>query len=122
MAARVWQYWHEQDDLSKVYGTTGEGAYRIELAARECADFALVRDVAEAYKHGKLGRPGRRITRYDQTSARAMGFGEGAFGEGTFGGSAQLVVTLDDGSKRPLSAIMANVIAMWESLLQAWGL
>lgn len=36
--------------------------------------------------------------------------------EGIFGGTKQLVVDLDDGAKRPLSAIMKNVIAMWERL------
>jgi hypothetical protein len=32
-----------------------------------------------------------------------MGWGEGGWGEGVFGGGPQLVVDLDDGTKRPLS-------------------
>jgi hypothetical protein len=68
MAARVFHYWNGRDQ-SQIYGARREGDYRDELAARECPDFALVRDVAEAYKHVELSRPTRRVTRYDQTAA-----------------------------------------------------
>jgi hypothetical protein len=51
-----------------------------------------------------------------------MGWGEGGFGEGVYGGGFQLVVKQDDGDKRALSAIMQNVIEMWRRLLTAWSL
>ena len=43
-------------------------------------------------------------------------------GEGIYGGPKQLVVTLDDGTKRPLNAIMKNVMAMWERVLAEMSL
>jgi hypothetical protein len=51
-----------------------------------------------------------------------MSYGDGRYGEGMYGGGPQLVVTLDDGRKRPLTAIMKNVIEMWERLLTRWNL
>ncbi|MCB1489872.1 MAG: hypothetical protein KDJ88_20735 [Bauldia sp.] len=122
MAARVWHYWTDQGDLSKVFGEPNEGAYRNALAVHECSDFGLVRDVADAFKHFQLDRPSRRLTRTNQTAAGGMGFGEGKFGEGVFGGGPQLVVTLDDGTKRPLTSMMRNVMDMWERLLSSWSL
>ena len=121
MAARAYHYWRDREP-DHVYRTANEGRYRDELATRECPDFALVRDVADAHKHFHLDRPKRRITRSDQTGSGAIGWGEGPYGEGIHGGGPQLLVTLDDGSKRPLTAIMANVIKMWEQLLARWGL
>jgi len=121
MAARVFHYWRDSDP-SKIYGATSEGKYRNELTARECQDFGLVRDVADAHKHFELDRPNRRLTRADQTARGGMGWGEGGFGEGVFGGGPQLVVKLDNGTNRPLSAIMKNVIEMWQRLLTFWSM
>jgi hypothetical protein len=121
MAARVFHYWRDRDP-SQVYGATDEGRYRDELAQRECTDFALVRDVAEAHKHVTLTRRSRRLTRSDQTAPGATAWNEGGYGEGVFGGGPQLVVRLDKGTKRPLTAIMGTVITMWERLLGRWGL
>jgi hypothetical protein len=121
MAARVLHYWRDRD-LSQVYGVSNERQYRDLLAERECSEFALLRDVADAHKHVSLTRQSRKVTRSDQTGSGATGWGEGSYGEGVYGGGPQLVVTLDDGTKRPLTAIMANVIKMWERLLTRWGL
>jgi hypothetical protein len=121
MAARVFHYWRDRD-LTKIHGAGNEGHYRNELAARECPDFSLVRDVADAHKHFELDRPSRRVTRADQTAKGGMGCREGGVVEGVFGGGPQLVVKLDDGTKRPLSAIMKNVVEMWERLLSRWSL
>ena len=70
MAARALLYWRDRDP-SRVYGATSEGDYRDALATNECSDFALVRDVADAHKHGSISRKNRYVTRSDQTSARA---------------------------------------------------
>src|SRR5262245_40862261 len=96
MAARVFHYWRGRD-LSKIYGARNEGEYRNELAARECQDFGLVRDVADVHKHFELDRPNCRVTRADHTAKGGMGLGEGGFGEGVFGGGPQLVVKQYDG-------------------------
>lgn len=121
MAARVFHHWRGLDP-SQVYGVANEGSYRSELAGRECPDFGLVRDVADAHKHVTLHRPNRRVTGANQTGPGAMGWGEAGWGEGVWGGAPQLVVALDDGTKRPLTAIMANVMEMWERLLAGWHL
>ena len=121
MAARVFHHWRDLDP-PQVYGAADEGSYRSELAARECPDFGLVRDVADAHRHVTLDRPNRRLTGADQTGVGATAWGEAGFGEGVFGGGPQLVVTLDNDDKRPLTAIMKNVMEMWERLLLGWGL
>jgi hypothetical protein len=121
MAARVFRYWQGRD-AAAVYGTTSEGKYRDALVERECKDFGLLRDIADAHKHFQLDRPSRRLSRSDQTGEGALSWGEARWGEGVYGGGPQLVVTLDDGSKRPLSAIVNNVIEMWERLLTRWSL
>ena len=55
--------------------------------------------------------------------SHGLHYASGVFeGERVYGGSEQLVVTLDDGSKRPLSAIMRNVMAMWERVLAEMSL
>lgn len=33
-----------------------------------------------------------------------------------------MVVELDDGTKRALTAIMGNAVDMWERLLNSWGM
>jgi hypothetical protein len=120
MAARVFRYWQGRDP-NKIHGATNEGAYRNELTVRECQDFGLVRDVADAHKHVELDRSNRRATSADQTARGGLGWGEGGWGEGVFGGGPQLVVKLDDGTKRAVSAIMQNVIEMWRRLLTDWS-
>jgi hypothetical protein len=122
MAERVWHHFMAEhpDRLLGAAGKGQVGKYRDLLAIHECADFALIRDVAEGFKHVELNRLNARVSRFDQTKVGKMGFGEGGFGEGVFEGS-QLIVTLDNGSKRALSAVLGNVIVMWERLLKSWG-
>ena len=85
-------------------------------------DFDLVWDIHDGHKHMTLDRKPRRITSADQTDISKLGYGEGGYGEGTFGGGDQIVVTLDDGSKRALTGVMRNVMAMWEATLTAMKL
>lgn len=121
MAERVFHYW-DGIDQEKLYDQTRPGDYRQALAAEVCPDFQLVNDVADAHKHFTLGRSSRQITRSDQTSPGSLGWDVARWGEGLWGSPEQLVVQLDDGSRRPLEGIMGNVIAMWEALLADWGL
>ena len=67
-------YWCDRD-RAKVYGVSKkeEEKYRNELAARECSEFALVRDIADAHKHFELDRKPRRLTNPDQTGTGTMG-------------------------------------------------
>jgi hypothetical protein len=122
MAERVFHHWCCKD-AGKLYHVKDEGSHRRELTARECPDFALVRDIADAHKHFALTRKPRRLTFAYQTRLRDLGcFGSGSYGEFSYGGETRLDVMLDDGTTRPLSAVMANVIVMWEQLLARWRL
>ena len=111
-------YWHgyASVDPGRVFNTSSAGAFRAELAKRN-PEFALLRDVAEAHKHVKLDRPGRAVTSAQQSSVGTTGFGEAGFGEGPFGGGPSIVVVLDDGSKRYLSAVADEVLKLWATML-----
>lgn len=111
-------YWgtHSVTDPPRVFGTSSQSQFRKELADRE-PDFALLRDVAEAQKHMTLNRSNRRVTDANQTDVGSMGFGEGPFGEGPYGGAPSVIIELDDGSKRHLSAVVEAVEKMWSARL-----
>ncbi len=66
MAERVFRYWRGRDP-AQIYGAGTPKEYREQLANRECQDFGLIWDVADAHKHIELNRPSRRITHSDQT-------------------------------------------------------
>ena len=121
MAARVYLHWKDTD-RARVFDANSESEYRDALATCECEDFALVRDVADAHKHLTLDRRSRRVSQASQTGVGSLGWGQARWGEGVWGGGPQLVVTLDDSTKRPLTAIMRNVMEMWERLLVGSGL
>jgi hypothetical protein len=109
MAERVFTYWEKQDN-TKVAKTRAAAQYRTHLRENVCADFGLIWDIHDGHKHVVLSRPNRQVTRFDQTGVGQMAYGEGVFGEGVYGGGGQMVVELDDGSKRALSAVMLNVM------------
>ena len=114
LAERVFHHWGA--GVPEVYGATNVSDYRTQLAVRECSDFQLVRDIADAHKHVELGRPGRQVTRDDQTASGSLGYGEGRYGEGLYGGVEQPVVRLDDGSRRAVLGIIESVFRMWERI------
>jgi len=111
-------FWHgfAPIDPGRVFNTQSPGTFRAELANRT-QDFALLRDVAEAHKHVKLDRPVRAVTSAGQSFIGATGFGEGGYGEGPFGGGPSVVVALDNGQKRHLSAVAETVMKLWSSML-----
>jgi hypothetical protein len=116
MAERVFTYWYPLD-RTQIAGAATASRYRDHLSQSICADFGLVRDVHDGHKHAVLSRANRQITTSDQTGMGRMAFGQGGYGEGTYGGTDQIVIQLDNGSKRALSAVMSNVMGMWEKLL-----
>jgi hypothetical protein len=70
---------------------------------------------------GLTRRPKTRIvTRFDQTAIKDTVFEDHVFEEGAFQG--EIKVTRQDGTSRPLTEIMSNVIDMWERLLERWAL
>lgn len=121
LAERVFVFWHARD-ASKIHGASSVRKYREHLRDNVCPDFGLVWDIHDGHKHVEITRKGRSVSTATQTGVGRLGFGQGRFGEGTFGGGDQMVVELDDGTKRAVSAVIANVMAMWETELQRMGL
>jgi hypothetical protein len=115
MAERVFCHWGA--DGQEVFNAKNVREYRTWLAEQECGDFQLVWDIADAHKHVELGRPGRAVTHDAQTSPGKLGYGEALYGEGIYGGAEQLVVQLDDGSRRALIGVIGRVVQMWEYIL-----
>lgn len=121
MAERVFAHWHRLDP-DQIAGAASASKYRSHLREQVCPEFGLVWDVHDGHKHVTLGRTNRQVTTSDQTGVGRMGWGEGGFGEGLYGGGDQIVIQLDDGSRRPLSAVMLRVMKMWVEILTAMKL
>lgn len=128
MAEHVFRYWDKRDQ-SKVHSAGSANEYRHQLVAKDCDDYALVRDVAEGHKHVELGRKSRRVTRSSQTKEETRGgffppnyFPPPFFARGYWGPKPRLVITLDGGNKRDLGPILENVFKMWENLLKSMSL
>ncbi len=120
LAERVFVHFGKVDPV-KVFGAKTVARFRTHLRESVCADFGLVWDIHDGHKHARLDRASSRITSADQTGVSGMGYGEGGYGEGVYGGGPQIVVELNDGSKRALSSIMLNVMAMWTKFLEDIG-
>jgi hypothetical protein len=79
----------------------------------------LLHDIQDAMKPVELKprTPPRQVTTDKVTVAIQTGYGKLPYGEGKYGGTAQLVVTLADGKQRALSAVLQNVVDAWRSAL-----
>ena len=78
------------------------------------ADVELCGNVAHALKHAILTRnvDARQIRENDAVLALGTGFGELSFGEGKYGGTQQVIVLANSGT-RALSSVPQNVIDAW---------
>ncbi|WP_281685006.1 hypothetical protein, partial [Thalassobaculum salexigens] len=121
MAARTWSYWKKSHPIN-INHTSSEGKYRDFVISNICDDFALIRDIADAHKHVELNRDSRRITRSSQTDSDSIKWDEGCWDEARWDSPEELIITLDDGSKRTFEAVANRVMNMWEELLQSWNL
>jgi len=81
---------------------------------RKVADVDLCGDVADALKHPILTRnlDARQIRGSDAVLALSTGYGELAYGEGKYGGTQQVLVLANSGT-RALSSVLQNVIDAW---------
>ncbi|WP_225210106.1 hypothetical protein [Xanthomonas bonasiae] len=83
-----------------------------------CPDFTIIRDVADASKHAKLApsrRAARQLSSAEQLSA-TPGLFQAPFGYGVFAEAAEVIVTLDDGTTRPLLPAVRTVLTTWRSM------
>jgi hypothetical protein len=115
-------FWHDFSDTApnEVFNHSSLAQFRRELGVKS-PSFALIRDVAEAHKHVKVGRTDRVLTSAGQTSVGSLGWGEAEFGAGTYGGSPEVVIELDSGKRRHFSTGATDVAKMWEALLASAG-
>lgn len=114
-----------------VYGMSDLKDYRDYLDKHKCVyvgngklvdDLSLLGAVVDAYKHFDLRNKSRPVTSANATVVVATGWGQLPFGEGKWGGVAQVVVRLNNGKERALSKVLQNVVEMWKGEIQAHGL
>lgn len=80
-------------------------------------DVALLRGVAEAFKHFKINRNKATVADASAMATISTGWNVVRFGEGKFGGIDQVMVTRKDGDKRALSSVLQNVFDAWLTML-----
>ena len=85
-------------------------AYRATLASQN-HDFRLLRDIAKAQKHVRLTKGVPQVVRAEQVSARPIGYGEGQYGAGRYGGPPQLVVDINPGDFRYVESVVDAALA-----------
>ena len=93
---------------------------RVELISR-CPDFSVIRDVADASKHAKLfdsKKLPRELSSSEQITRPPGGF-ETPFGTAVFNEASIVMITLDNGTVRPLLGAVQSVLSMWENMLSA---
>jgi hypothetical protein len=88
-----------------------------EPKAPHVDDVALLRDVADAFKHHKLDRPSATVDGADAIIMTGTGWGKLRWGEGKWGGAEQVIVERNNGDQRALSSVMQNVFDAWLTLL-----
>jgi hypothetical protein len=112
LAAHVY-VWCTANAAAEVVGVKGDNHYREKLAAAH-DDFRLLRDIAKAQKHVWLTQGTPVIARAEQISTRAVGFGEGPFGHGRYGGPPQVVIDIDASTMRYVRQIVDSALAFLE--------
>jgi len=83
------------------------------LSGLAAEDVPLVGDVADGYKHVVLERKSAHTNGEEAATISTMGYGQGAYGAGKFGGCPQMIITTNDGRKRQLSSILLSVANSW---------
>jgi hypothetical protein len=81
------------------------------------ADVALLRDVADAFKHHRPDRSSATVLVSTDVVPIGSGWGQMRWGEGKYGGAEQDIITTRDGAKRALSSVLQNVFGAWMRLL-----
>lgn len=112
--------WAEQNGVASIAAVQNDSHFRNQLAARS-ADFALLRDIAKAQKHVHLTQHNPQVTRADQIVSRTIGYGEGLYGLGRYGGVQQVVVDIAPGNFACLENTIDNALAFLEAEMNAFG-
>lgn len=113
--------WLEANAATAVSGTSDDSHYRAQLATRS-TDFRLVRDAAKAQKHVRLTKHNPQVSSASQMKSRAVGYGEGGWGDSPWGGGTVVTIELDDGSLAIAGPTLARALAFLEKEMAAQGL
>ena len=115
-----------------VYGMADLPRYRDYLDQNRCKyvgnpnlivdDLSLLGAVVDAYKHYDLRNKSRPVTSANATVVVESAWGELPWGEGKWGGIAQVIVRPTNKHPRALSKVFQNVIEMWKQEIQTHGL
>ncbi len=81
------------------------------------ADVALLRDVADAFKHHRPDRPSATVAASSDVTPVSLGWGQARWDEGKWDGAEQVIVTTKNGAQRALSSVLQNVFDAWMTVL-----
>jgi hypothetical protein len=113
-----WFFYENKTHKSQVGDALSVGQYRDHLVRCECADFQIIRDVAEAHKHFMLKNIYAKVKRAEDTSVQKTSyFAKGYVEEGYIRDEDELVVDIGDGDLRSLMSYAQNVYKMWGRIL-----
>jgi hypothetical protein len=115
LAAHVF-WWGKDYAPAAVAGIKQDTDYRETLATLN-SDFRLLRDIAKAQKHVRLERGNPEVKEAANVSSRAVGFGEGPWSHGKWGGPPQVVVDTDAGEMRYVSQLVRAGLTFLEGEL-----
>jgi hypothetical protein len=101
---------------AEVAGLPDDAAYRNKLAERH-TEVGLLRDISKAQKHVELNRGTPTIVRADQIKCRPVGYGEGPYGHGGYGGPQQVVIDIDTSTMRYVGQIVDSALEFLEGEL-----
>jgi hypothetical protein len=107
-------------DPGRVLGATSLEKFREALRAMS-TEFALVHDVADSHKHLHLRGKHRIVTNASQATVGAMRWDDAVWDETEWDGAEEMVITLNDGSKRSLEAVVRKTLEMWSAMFRAVG-
>lgn len=93
--------------------------------ADECPEFLLIKEVADASKHAQLLTNKKNMPHelsFSERIKRPAGFFTDQFVEGKSDEAPSVMVTLDNGTTRPLAEAVQSVLFLWEKKLREKGL
>ena len=120
MAAHLY-HWCVNNMPNELVGLRREDdGYREHLAGKH-ADFALLRDIAKAQKHVRLTKGTPQVQAAAQMNTRAIGWGEGGYGKGRYGGPPQVVVDKNAGGFEYVEELVDSAVAFLEAEMTRLG-
>lgn len=122
-----WICFHDQAKVQAKFGNqiTSAGELWANVVEPSITDAGFIRDLNNAAKHAKLrfdpnkpkkGDPSTNMHHAANTMISMSGFGDGGYGQGTYGGTAD--VKMDEGGREvSLEPIATAVFKFWEALI-----